>query len=302
MRNKVRQGRPKQDGLKLAMLLLLSKTGVGTSELVRERTGDAMVVSTRRTTTKTAPAAAVGERPTGQVKTLMKGLAVLEMIMMRETVRTTDVAATFGIDKGSASRILRTLAQSGFVASGKGRRYTLGPKLARASSRRSSGAALRATARGLLESLVEQTGESAHLGILADGQVLYLDRADSEAPLRVERPVGTLAPLHCTALGKVFLAFGNATIPTEMPGLTVRTITDPELMRVHLRQVVSQGYAIDDEEFGMGICCVAAPLRDANGQVVAALGLSGPTARVNLTRTKELGELVKKTAEQFGLS
>ena len=87
-----------------------------------------------------------------------------------------------------------------------------------------------------------------------------------------------------------------------MPSLTVRTITDPELMRAHLRQVVSQGYAVDDEEFGMGICCVSAPLRDANGQVVAALGLSGPTARVNLARTKELGELVKKTAEQFGSS
>ena len=168
-----------------------------------EQTGDAMVVSTKRTITETEPAAAVGERATGQVKTLMKGLAVLEMIIMRESVRTTDVAATFGIDKGSASRILRTLAQSGFVACGKGRRYTLGPKLALASARRSSGAALRATARGLLESLVEQTGESAHLGILADGQVLYLDRADSGAPLRVRAPsryIGSLA-LHCAWKG-----------------------------------------------------------------------------------------------------
>jgi len=242
----------------------------------------------------------LGERNNSQVKTLSKGLMVLEMIMAREGVRTTDVAEHLGIDKGSASRILHTLVESGFVARGKGRLYQVGPKLAQRTARRWSRSELRAMARPLLEKLVELTGESAHLSILADNQVLYLDRADSTAPLRVDRPVGTLAPLHCTALGKVFMAFDETPIPARMPSFTVRTITDPDLMRAHLRQVLNQGYALDDEEFDMGIRCVSAPLRERTGQVVAALGLSGPTARVNLARTKELGELVRRIAEEFG--
>ena len=246
-----------------------------------------------------SPATEPADRTSGQVKTLSKGLAVLEMIIANETVRTTDVAEQLGIDMGCASRILHTLVDSGFVTRGSGRLYQVGPKLTQRTGRRRSQSELRMTARPLLEKLVQLTGESAHLSILADSQVLYLDRADSTAPLRVDRPVGTLAPLHCTALGKVFMAFDEAPVPADMPGFTVRTITDPELMRAHLRQVRSQGYALDDEEFDMGIRCVSAPLRDSDGNVVAALGLSGPTARVNLTRAKELGELVRRTAEEF---
>jgi len=236
------------------------------------------------------------------VKTLAKGLAILELIMARGSVRTVDVASELDIDKGSASRLLHTLLESGFVAKGEGRAYHIGPKLTLANVRRMTGAKLRDNARPLLQELVEITKESAHLCILVDDQVLYIDRVDSASPLRVDRPIGTFAPLHCTALGKIFLAFGEAPTPSEMRSSTPRTLTDPEFLRAHLRQVASLGYAVDDEEFCMGIRCVAAPLRDASGRVVAALGLSGPTARINLDYTRDLGELVAKVAKKFKLN
>lgn len=248
-----------------------------------------------------AAEAHTGEKSSATVKTLAKGLAILELIMQRGSVRTIDVASELRIDKGSASRLLHTLLEGGFAAKGEGRAYHIGPKLTLASVRRMTGAKLRENARPLLQELVDIAKESAHLCILVDDQVLYIDRIDSASPLRVDRPIGTFAPLHCTALGKIFLAFGEAPLPADMRSATARTLTDPELLKAHLRQVASQGYAVDDEEFCMGIRCVAAPLRDNSGRVVAALGISGPTARINLDYTRDLGELVCRVSKKFSL-
>lgn len=239
------------------------------------------------------------DRSSAQVKTLGKGLAVLDLIIRRRTVRTIEVAEYFSIDKGTASRILYTLVQSGFASRVEGRRYSTGPKLQMLQSGRSPASDIRVRARPLLDRLAGKTGESAHLGVLVDNQVLYLDRADSLTPLRVDRPIGSLAPLHCTALGKVFLAFANAQMPESLPVFTARTNTDPDILRAHLRKIAIDGIAVDDEEFCIGVRCVAAPLREVDGSVVAALGLSGPTARVDLERMNQLSELVRETAKLF---
>jgi DNA-binding IclR family transcriptional regulator len=137
-------------------------------------------------------------------------------------------------------------------------------------------------AKPYLRELVAITNECAHLAIAAQGQVLYIDQVDSPATLRVNADIGHLAPLHCTALGKVLLAFGSVPLPTELTAHTPRTITNSEALQMHLEQVKRQGYAIDDEEYDYGVRCIAAPVYNLNGEMVAAMGISGPSNRMSL--------------------
>ena len=108
----------------------------------------------------------------------------------------------------------------------------------------------------------------------------------------MDHPIGSLAPLHCTALGKAFLAFGQAEPPSELGGYTSRTLTTKQALAEDLARVRRLGYAVDDEEFANGIRCVARPIYDESGFMIAAVGLSGPSVRVNPARLAELGRIV----------
>ena len=236
------------------------------------------------------------------VKSLLKGLRALDLVRASgDPVRTTDVAGQLAIDKGAASRTLQTLVAAGYVEQTRDRRYVPGEKLRLGQSPQLVDMVrLRERAHDLLQALVDFGGECAHLAVLAGDQALYLDRVESPQSLRVDHPVGTLAPLHCTALGKVFLAFGGAPIPQRLERYTPRTVTDAHLLAAQLRSFGPQGYSIDDEEFAQGVRCVAAPLRAESGYVVGAIGISGPAARISLERLFELGAQVCKVARGYG--
>jgi len=243
-----------------------------------------------------------GGRP-ATVKSLTKGLRALDMLLQEGDVGTTDLARRLAIDKGGASRILKTLVEDGFALQGAGRRYQLSQKLRPAARmpQPPPGVSIRERARPLLERLNQLTQESSTLAVRADDQVLYLDKVDTELMLRVSRPIGTLAPLHCTALGKIFLAFSDAAPPVKLVGYTDRTPVTESALQATLRQIVERGYAIDDEELALGIRCVAAPLRGRGGHLVAAIGVSGPTVRISRAKLMEYGELTKAIAESFTL-
>ena len=237
---------------------------------------------------------------TAPVKALQKGLVALDLLLGSEAVRTNDLAAALGVDKSTASRIAHTLVQAGYASRLPGRLLGLGPKLAgrRPSSWRPR---IRERARPLLESLVRQTGETAHVAILADDQVLYLDREVPDVMLRVDSPAGKLVPLHSTALGKVFLAFGDLPLPDALPPLTPRSVTDPVALASELDEARLRGYVLDDEGAALGVRCAAAPLRSSahDGDLVAALSVSGPASRIDLGRLAQLGELVRDMAMRF---
>ena len=216
-------------------------------------------------------------------------------------VESTDVARSLSLDKGAASRMLKTPAESGFAVQGADRRFRAGPKLRPREPAWGlpGGVSIRERARPLLQRIYDVTRETAHLGIRADDQVLYLDKLDTDQPLRVDRPVGTLSPLYCTALGKVLLAFSDAPLPRNLAGFTPRTPVSEEALKAALQRVVERGYAIDDEEFAPGIRCVAAPLRSPAHHVVGAIGLSGPTTRIAQGDLDDLGRLVASIALEF---
>ncbi len=234
-----------------------------------------------------------------EIQALAKGLKILNLLEhSRNGMGTTEVAKHLSIDKSSASRLLHTLANYGFVEQDENSsRYLLGPQLLTLGQHLLNRITLRDHARPYLHELVDKTGECAHLAIQAQRQALYIDQVESTAALRVESEIGTLSPLHCTALGKVMLAFGESRMPDEFRSFTHRTVTDPSTLEAQLAQTATRGFAIDDEEYNYGVRCVAAPVYDHRGVLVGAIGISGPAGRVTLERIDEFGTVVRDTAD-----
>ena len=234
-----------------------------------------------------------------EIQSLARGLRALDILEAEtEGMGVTGIARRIDIDKSTASRIMKTLAIYGYVEqSSETRRYTLGPRLVRLGQSLLNRTPLRDQARPYLRELVAQTQECAHIAVRANDQVLYLDQVEAAASLRVSTGVGTLAPLHCTALGKVLLAFGDNRLPEQMERYTPRTITDADTLRMHLEQARRLGYAIDDEEFSYDVRCVAVPLYGLEGELVGAIGISGPGARLALSRIHDLAQVVQRIGQ-----
>jgi DNA-binding IclR family transcriptional regulator len=228
------------------------------------------------------------------LKSLNRGLEALDFLVSQgEPVRLTDAATHLGVDKSNASHILRTLVAAGYAQQVDGRRYGLGPKMFRPHrSELEDVVARREKFHDMLQGLVDATRECAHMAVLVGTKVWYIDKIASPLPLKVDHPIGSLAPLHCTALGKAFLAFGDARDTGVLERFTARTIADPAELRAEIETTRARGYSIDNEEYSEGVSCVAAPIYDADNRMAAAIGLSGPAARNNPARLAELGQLL----------
>ena len=232
------------------------------------------------------------------LKSLARGLEALDFLLASaEPVRLTEVAARLGVAKSNASHLLRTLVASGYAEQADGRRYRASARV-----RMPMGPALediiayRARLHGRLEKLVALTGECAHMAVLVGTNVWYVDKIDSTLPLKVDHPIGSLAPLHCTALGKAFLAFGEVADPGPLDAYTAKSITRKAALEAEIVATRKRGYAVDDEEFTQGIRCVAVPIFDPAGKMVAAIGVSGPTARISDIQLAGLGRIVIEQA------
>jgi IclR family transcriptional regulator, KDG regulon repressor len=234
-----------------------------------------------------------------EMLTLARGLIILEKLSEApDGLGITELAETFHVDKGNMSRVMQTLSNYGFAEKDeRTRKYILGPQVVRLSRTVLTRMPLRETAKPFLQKLVDQTGECAHLAILTRGEALYIDQAESPSALRVTTGVGTLAPLHCTALGKILVAFSGAPLPEILQSYTMRTITDLPTLRYHIEQVKNQGYAMDDEEYNLGVRCIAVPVFDYRDRCVAAIGISGPTSRLPLETIANVVKIVQDVGQ-----
>ena len=229
-----------------------------------------------------------------EIQSLARGLKILDILSQaQEGVSITELAETLGVDKASASRLVATLVNYGYAEKDEQtRRFHLGPQVVPLSRSVLARLSMREVAKPFLRQLMECTGECVHLAVPAQGRVLYVDQVESPATLRVNAQVGTLNPLHCTALGKALLAFGDLELPTTLESFTPHTITDPGNLHKNLQQVRAQGYAVDDEEFDLGVRCIAVPVFDFRGKATASIGVSGPATRVTPERLPELAASV----------
>jgi IclR family transcriptional regulator, KDG regulon repressor len=224
----------------------------------------------------------------------------------------TDLGRRLGVDKSTAHRLLGTMAARGFVRlNPHTQRYQLGLRLVALGAIAARGVDLTDVARPVIETLRDETGEATSLAVYSEGEAIFLAKATSDRALTVNHGVGTRMPAHCSALGKVLLAghrdpeeFDRVIAQRGLAPNTPRSISDAEVLRHHLKMVTARGWALDDEEFALGLRCMAAPVRDAAGDVVAAVGLSGPTNRVSHERVEALAERVRwastTLSEQLG--
>ncbi len=204
-----------------------------------------------------------------------------------------EVAEKLDLAKSSAHDLLASLAQVGLLGKTPEGRYRLGWRLVDLGETLLDTTELRREARPLMQELAAQYRETIHLAILEDTRVVYIDKLEGQQTIRLELTwLGRHMHAHCSALGKVMLAFSpdaevKRILKIEgLPRYTQNTITDQIHFEQCLAQIQRQGYAYDLEEIMPDLCCVAAPIRNYTGQVIAALSMSVPAYRFQRSQTE----------------
>lgn len=203
-------------------------------------------------------------------------------------------------------RILDTLRFMGYIEQDTTtQKYSLGLKVIEMGMAKLNQMNVVREASPYIKKLVSESNETVHLGVLEGQDVLYLDKAESSQTVRMVSRTGRRAPLHCTALGKVLLAHLPETERKKiisdkvLPRLTHNTITDKAQLDKELCKVKEQGFALDTEEHEKDVHCIAAPIRNYDGKVIAAVSISGPAFRVNFDKNDHVTKILIKTAENI---
>jgi DNA-binding IclR family transcriptional regulator len=209
-----------------------------------------------------------------------------------------ELALATGLPKSTTSRLVGALERQGLVQRDADRgSLRAGPVLLRFARREQAGPDLVELAGPTLDRLAVASGETVNLGVSTPSVVEQLDQRDSRHFLGSTNWVGRRVPHHASALGKVFLAFGAAALPSgPLARLAPRTTVDPKALARELDLVRARGYATAVDELEPGLWAVAAPVRDATGFVVAALSVSGPTVRLRDELLDDLGRLLRREA------
>lgn len=253
------------------------------------------------------PRAFVERTEQNTIKAVDRAMHVLAALSRLEDATLSRLAEATGDPAASVYRVLVTLQAHGIVELDPADQiWHVGPgafQIGSAFLRRTS---LIERARDPMRALMEATGETANLGIHREGQVLFVGQIETHAPIRAFFPPGTGADLHASGIGKVLLAAmpaerRAALLPAALPRYTGRTLHDFGRLADELAAIEARGYAVDDEERNEGMRCIAAPVRNLHGEVIAGLSISGPASRVAHDRVEALAAQVIAAAEALSL-
>ena len=234
-----------------------------------------------------------------------RALVILKIVSQSpDGVGVRAVARQLGYSPGVVQKSIQALAAQGFVEQDPvTQAYRLGPEAVKLGLVALDRMDLRTAARPVLERLVAATGETCMLGVPSGDHAVYVDQVPSPHEVRMNITVGVSRPFNCTAVGKALLAYRD---DDEMVRLhesgafreaTSNSINDVEAMRQELARVRREGIALDDEEYLVGARCVAAPVRDFEGRIVAAVAASGPADRMRSSEERVISEVRKAAAE-----
>jgi IclR family transcriptional regulator, acetate operon repressor len=246
-------------------------------------------------------------RETPSIQSLDRGLLILETIGKSDSpVSLGHLAAILGIDRSSAFRLANTLKRRGFLANpSAGRDYILGTSVWRLSRQYDWSRMLATVAHDQLKSLAAATKETAHLAVREGRKALFIDHAATSHVIAISGQTGELVPLYCTSHGKALLAdFAKPDLKSlfgEKPlkAWTKNTILTTAELAKECEKIRKRGYATDDSEYLEGVRCVAAPIRDREGAVIASIGISAPSARFPHELEKEFAGKVVAVAGQI---
>ena len=237
-----------------------------------------------------------------------KVLQIIEiMAHERQPMRLQDVAAGCGMPASTVLRMLNRLLVYGYVNQDPhSLRYSLSLKFAQIGSRVCEQVSLRDIAHPLLAELSRECREASCLAIEEDMEVVYTDVVDGpDSMLKIMQRIGKRAPMHSTGIGKLLLLNYSEEQLDEyiaakgLPALTPNTLVTKQALAAKLEEIRGQGYALDDEECELGARCVAAPVRDYTGRIVAGISISGPISRMTMEHIREVAPVVTGTAAQI---
>lgn len=244
-----------------------------------------------------------------ETSSTLKAFGVLEVLVRAgRPVTLTELMQATDLPKPSLHRTLTLFEEAGLLTREPGgRAYAVGARLSRfgLDVLRNDGTA--GERRTILRRVVAEIGESCNLAVLHKGDLIYLDRVEAEWPLRLQLPAGGVALRpHCCASGKLLLAHKPAAERERLieqmalERFTERTITDRNVLASELDRILTAGYSVDNEEYVLGVACVAVPVRDSRGDVVASVAVQGATARLPLMRAIEFVPRLQTAALALG--
>jgi IclR family transcriptional regulator, acetate operon repressor len=234
------------------------------------------------------------------LQTADRALQVLQQFHApADALSVTEIADRLGVHRSTASRLVSTLRARGFLERTAGDLVRLGPEVARLGRVTLAGRELATLAQPLMERLAARTGETVTLAVVAGGEALTVAQAGGRHVVSSGKWVGLRTPVHCTADGKVLLAFGAATPANgRLERRTERTIVGPAALERELGEVRARGFAISEGEFEPGLVGLAAPVRQ-DGACVAALCISGPQYRLDRAVARELAVVCIAHADEL---
>lgn len=233
-----------------------------------------------------------GDRPRDTIPTNLRLLMVLEEVARAGVpVTPTEVNAELELPKPTIHRLFATLEEEGFLQRDMdGRTYSPGRRMRRLATSTMSSLRIRTARQAILRRLSREIGETCNIALPDRDAMLYLERVETEWPLRIQLPQGTRVPFHCTASGKMYLSslapnhlerYLNA---TALETHTDNTITDRSALLSELEKIAKSGYSTDRAEFMDDMIAVAVPIMESNGRLMATLSFHAPTQRFDIDR------------------
>lgn len=240
----------------------------------------------------------------GSVQSIDRALSVLESLTgEREGVSLARIAQRVDLHKSTTHRLLSTLCARGYIEKLPGGEYRLGRRVVELASMYLNQLELKTEAQPHLRRLLQQTTQPVHLAVLEGLEAIYIDKMETLHSIRMYSQIGLRAPAYCTGVGKALLiGYSDEELTARLEGIpleykTPNTITDPALLVKEIRRSRRRGWACDNEENELGIRCIAAPIYDYRGDLVAAVSTSGVARVLEPSRDAEMAKYVKHCAE-----
>ena len=240
------------------------------------------------------------------IKSLDRALEVLVQLGKMQGSTLSEIAAELGQSPATVYRVLTTFQGRGFADFDEQNQvWSIGPAAFLTGLQFLRRTSLVERARPIMRDLMEATGETANLGIERDGKVLFLGQVETHATIRAFFPPGTASAMHASGIGKALLCRMDdqrqraVLAAGKLEQFTPHTLTDPEEMIADLHAAKARGYAVDGEERNLGMRCIAAPVYNVFGEVVAGISVSGPTTRISEDRIGDLAQPVMEAAARL---
>ncbi len=239
--------------------------------------------------------------------TFLRVYSIIESVVDSDwPVSSADLSERVGLPKPTAHRLCQLLESELFlVREVDGKRYIPGPRLKSLALDILGTQTFALERRAVLERLSKEVGETCNFTVPEGTHMLYVDRVETDWPLRIALPVGSQVPLHCTASGKLYLS----SIPVrerrrllsniELDGYTDNTITDARKLEADLKKIRSDRMGVDDEEFCDGMVAVSVPVNDSQGRICATLAVHGPKQRMDLDKAKSIVPVMRRAAAEL---